>query len=698
MIKRKKSICLAIAALSAVSLSGCSSVTSNSEGYILTYTYNGKELSISTREIIDRYLNENRNDHAAAFYNALNEVVIRRAFEEGGPLASFKSTVDNNATNDVNNAKDEADEGGTSWSDYLDGQITDDSLTTEEKEQEFFLKKQYERMQTTVEEQYFENFSDYQKDSNDSTADLQDEYNLLYGTNGYIQNKVPYHIRHILVQVDASQDYGYSRGHISSDDAHQIYQVVTALANGTSFADTANRYTDDTGNKDSSTGALNGGEYIMDTSTPFVNEFKLGIYTYDLLLSNNRYEYESDTNYETKLGNLHIPGSVKDTLTGFGVSWIPYEVILELEGVKDQTTTNGVTVNDNDEDYYPRNIYFNKYFQNRNVAFITDEALLDDSQLGYFNNYSSFKGDNWTKVGMDKRNDKVSGSTVYSDINEEGHYITSGVQSTKLGDKQKSNFQEITINVTINGDTKNVTKNVLCDQNGNPIMVVRNQESSSGIHFIVIERSAFDTAGGTAEDHNLYKATIEEYYAPVTPKEIDGIDPDTQKPYWTTDGTFPVYKDGDFTLPKQTYVQTEVIGSNSDVNNTVGNYTSRVSTLKTSIETSIDTYDTFKWLNPNYEISLNKIAGQDIQSMVETYINKETRASEDTAAQSLEDSWMSYANSIVQQNRQRQYMLLPEVLARHFGEANLYVQGAPGYNAKYDNINSSTGSGSSQNN
>ena len=687
MIKRKKSICLAIAVLSAVSLSGCSSVTSNSEGYILTYTYNGKELSISTREIIDRYLNENRNDHAAAFYNALNEVVIRRAFEEGGPLASFKSTVDNNATNDVNNAKDEADEGGTSWSDYLDGQITDDSLTTEEKEQEFFLKKQYERMQTTVEEQYFENFSDYQKDSNDSTADLQDEYNLLYGTNGYIQNKVPYHIRHILVQVDASQDYGYSRGHISSDDAHQIYQVVTALANGTSFADTANLYTDDTGNKDSNTGTLNGGEYIMDSSTPFVNEFKLGIYTYDLLLSDN--DYKSDTNYETKLGNLHIPGSVEDTLKGFGVSWIPYDVILELEKVKDQTTANGVTVNDNDEDYYPRNIYFNKYFQNRNVAFITDEALLNDSQLGYESDYSLFKGDNWKDIYMDKRNDKVSGNTVYSDINEEGHYLTSGVESINLDDTQKSNFQEITIN--------GVPKNVLCDQNGNPIMVVRNQESSSGIHFIVIERSAFDTAGGTAED-KPYKATIEEYYAPVTPKEIDGIDPDTQKPYWTTDGTFPVYTDNGVTLPKQTYVQTEVIRSNSDVNNTVGNYTSRVSTLKTSIETSIDTYDTFKWLNPNYEIKLNDIAGQNIQSMVETYINKETRASEDTAAQSLEDSWMSYANSIVQQNRQRQYMLLPEVLARHFGDANLYVQGAPGYNAKYDNINSSTGSGSSQNN
>ena len=112
MIKRKKSICLAIAALSAVSLSGCSSVTNNTEGYILTYTYNGKDLTISTREIINRYLNQNRNDHAAAFYNALNEVVIRRAFAEGGVLSAFSATVDAQATDEVNKAKDDADDNG----------------------------------------------------------------------------------------------------------------------------------------------------------------------------------------------------------------------------------------------------------------------------------------------------------------------------------------------------------------------------------------------------------------------------------------------------------------------------------------------------------------------------------------------------------------------------------------------------------
>ena len=671
MIKRKKSICLAIAALSAVSLSGCSSVTNNTEGYILTYTYNGKDLTISTREIINRYLNQNRNDHAAAFYNALNEVVIRRAFAEGG-LSAFSGTVDAQATDEVNKAKDDADDNGQSWSDYLDTQITDDTLTTEEKEQEFFLQKQYEKMKTTVEEQYFENFNGYQKGSTDTTAGSQDDYNLLYGKNGYIQNKVPYHIRHILVQVDASEDYGYSRGHISSDDAHQIYQVVSALASGTPFAEVANLYTDDTGNNGDN--GKNGGEYIMDSSTSFVNEFKLGIYTYDLLLHKNDYE-TTDENYKTKLDNLHIPESVKNTLTNFGVSYIPYDVIYELEQVKDTTTKNGVTVNNNDADYYPRNIYFNKYFQNRNVAFITNERLFTAKELGsdYANNDFGH---------MRKETDPVSGNEVFTDIQDDGHYTTSKEDAQHLTSSKY--FREI----TINGEKD--PKSVLCDTNGNPIMVVRNQESSSGVHFIVIERSAFDTDAGSVDTENPWKASIEEYYAPVSPKNTDNLV--NGNPAWLTDGTFPVYQDDGVTLPKQTYVQTRVIKKGDDVNDTVNSYTNRVSTLSTSIKTAIDTYDTFKWLNPNYEIKLNTIEDQNIQEMVERYINKETRATKDSAAQTLEDAWMSYANSIVQQNRQREYMLLPEVLAADFGNPDLYKVGAPGYNAKYDDINSGKGS------
>ena len=685
MIKRKKSISLAILALSAISLSGCSSVTSGSEGVILTYTYNGKESQINTSDIIDKYLSQDRNNHAAAFFNALNEVVIRRAFEKGGKLSSFKTTVENAATDDVEKQKIECDKKGQSWEDYLDENIPGDDLTTEEKEEEFFLQKEYEQMQDTVEDQYFETFNSYQKDSTDTTADSeQDKYNLLYGENGYIQNKVPYHIRHILVQVDASEDYGYSRGHISSDDAHQIYQVVTALKNGNSFADTANLYTDDDTGNTGDNGNKLGGEYIMDNEESFVNEFKLGVYTYDLLLNDeNIAKYEQDGKiYNIKRGNLHIPESAETTLSNFGVTYIPYEVIDELERVKDVTTYNGVSINDGDEDYFPRNIYFNKYFQNRNVAFITNEALLTEQNLVGEENRKDYTNYDPTHNAMLTRQDNVSGNTIYSDIDESGHYKTSNVPYFTNEEDDTPNFQTI----TINGEPKNV----LCDTNDNPILVVRNQESSSGIHFIVIERSAFDTEG----EENSPKASIEEYYAPVSPKSDDGIDPNTGRPYWLTDGTFPTYtvniNGTDVTLPKQTYVQTAEISPDSDVNDTVSNYTTRVSKLSTDIRTAINTYDTFDWLNTD-DITLENMGeSTSVQDMVDRYIEKEKRASKDSTAQTLEDSWMAYASSILEQARQREYMLLPEILAQDFGNSALYVQGAPGYNPAYDGISSGT--------
>ena len=682
MIKRKKSISLALAALATISLSGCSSVTSSSEGYILTYTYNGNTFNISTSQIIDRYLNENRNEHAATFYDALNEVVIRLAFEEGGDLDEFKSTVDSEATDAVKNEQETADNNGQSWDEYLQGQVPGDDLTTAEREQELFLQKQYEAMKTTVEEQYFERFNDYQRDSKASTAEqeMQNTYNLLYGENGYIQKQVPYHIRHILIQVDASDDYGYARGQISSDNAHKIYQVFTALTGNNSFSSVANSYTDDSSGNTGSNGEKLGGEYIMDNEESFVNEFKLGIYTYDLLLKDQT-EYKKDSNYDEKRGNLHIPKSVETGLTDFGVTWIPYEVIDTLEDVRNVETspTTGQSVYGGDANYFPRNIYFNKYFQNRNVAFITDESLPTIADLtGEATDWSNYENDPSDSAPKDMytRTDPVSGNKVFSDIDNTGHYQTTGQRYSGLTEEQLNKFQEITID--------DVTKNVLCDQNGNPIMVVRNQESSSGIHLIVIERSAFDVNGGSTETRDPWKASIEEYYAPVSPKETDQIDTSTGRPYWTS--TAPNYTEDGVLLPKQTYVQTSKVTLDTQINTPVQTLTNRVSTLSENIRTAIDTYDTYKWLNRDNAIKLNKIADADIQEMVDNYIAKETRTALDSAAQTLEDSWMNYANSIVQQTRQREYMLLPEILAADFGNPSLYQKGAPGYNAAYDEI------------
>lgn len=682
MIRRKKSIYLAVLALSAVSLSGCGEVSNNSEGYVLTSEYNGIKLDINTNDIIERYISENRNEHAAALYDALNEVVIRMAFEEGGVLADFKSTVEREATEAVNKKKDEIDEGDQTWDEFLEGEIPGDDLTTEQREQEYFLDQEYTAMKTTVDEQYFDRFSGYERDANADDAALQDEYNLLYGTNGYIQKKVPYDIRHILIQVDASDDYGYSRGHISATNIEDMYRVFEALIGGNDFADVANSYTDDTGN-DGENGK-NGGEYLMDNAESFVNEFKLGVYTYDLLI-NNQYNREgmSDADkaiYDEKYNNLHIPTSAEEGLTDFGVTYIPYEVIQKLYDVRNVTTANGVSVYDGNEDYLPRNIYFNKYFQNRNIAFVTDERMLTTEELIGEETVPS----DWSSYGADgnamlTREDAVSGEKVFSDINDDGHYETSDQTYERVANNDL--FQPLTIN--------GVTKNVLCDTNGNPIMVVRNQESSSGIHLIVIERSAFDTTGATEKEP--WKSTIEEYYAPVSPKDTDSFV--NGRPDWNVDD-FPSYTDGEVTVPKKTYVQTEVIKADSDVNDTVSNYTARVSTLSSEIKGSIDTYDTYFWLNPG-KYTLNKIANSDVQAMVNTYIEKEINATEESSAQTLEDSWINYLNSIVQQTRERQYMLLPEILAAEFGNPNLYKEGAPGYNAAYYDVSGNTNGGTS---
>ena len=48
MRKRNKTICLGLAALSAVSLSSCNDVSENKEGKVITYTYNDVESSISS--------------------------------------------------------------------------------------------------------------------------------------------------------------------------------------------------------------------------------------------------------------------------------------------------------------------------------------------------------------------------------------------------------------------------------------------------------------------------------------------------------------------------------------------------------------------------------------------------------------------------------------------------------------------------
>ena len=147
MRKRNKTICLGLAALSAVSLSSCNDVSENKEGKVITYTYNDGESSISTEDIMKKYLNENRNDHAKAFYDALYEVVVRANFEKGGLLASYKSKVEDKTSNYIESEKDTAEKNGTSWDDYLINLGYDEeNLSTADREHLLYVSNIYTQM------------------------------------------------------------------------------------------------------------------------------------------------------------------------------------------------------------------------------------------------------------------------------------------------------------------------------------------------------------------------------------------------------------------------------------------------------------------------------------------------------------------------------------------------------------------------
>ena len=228
-------------------------------------------------------------------------------------------------------------------------------------------------------------------------------------------------------------------------------------------------------------------------------------------------------------------------------------------------------------------------------------------------------------------------------------------------------------------------------------MVVRNKESSGGIHLIVIERSAFDVtgefsfnkttaadAGIQAADYSKYYTSLNEYYAPITPKDENGIDSTTGNPKWVS--SFPHVKNDSKILPKKTYVQTTLIGPNSVVDDTVSNYTTRANNIADQIKETVKDYNKYEWLNDSLNIKLNDVYGVNVQSMVEKYIAKDRASSLRDTRKTMEDSWTNYSQSIKKQTNERKYMLLPEILATDFGNPELYKQGQPGYNSKYYDV------------
>ena len=429
---KKRLLTLSLVSLmSATFLGSCASDPYTwKEGVLITV--NGKDIKVD--DIYGEY--NNNIDGAKAYYEAINNILVwlvqpttaAMESEVQAKIDDFNQTVsDNTKTN------------GTSEKEEREALLASSGFKTMEQLRNSYVLEQKQKANENA-------FYDDDTYLGEKDANGDRKYDGLI--HKFIEEYHPYHVRHILVKVDASSDQIVD-GKISEDDAKQLANVYSRLTSGEeTFGEVARAASDDT-----SSAANFGDTGIMSTSTSFVNEFKYSLYAYDAYFN----EKTSSERAAVKSA-LNIPDDA-DSVIGDGLFGIPSYVFEELETYADVTKNKDKNSVDNaSEVNYPRNILFNKYLNNHGTSLIyysPKDGNIDESNIPHgFVKMSNVKLKSFTNSGSD------------------------GLGQTSLSGVETSD------------------KYILCDENQNPILVTRAGTGSGdsgyqGIHFIIAQRSPF---------------------------------------------------------------------------------------------------------------------------------------------------------------------------------------------------------------
>jgi len=625
MKKSKKILILAATAVGLLSLAGCNEVTANGNVILSFKDANGTLTNYTADELFEEYT-ANSQDSTQNYYNAIYNVMVREWFTLS-QNESLKKECDKTAQIKLDSQKSQASTNATSngtsydteWEKILNTELSD-VAESKRSEAELLLKYQLSEYKTKLEDEYYNQFKTWKKDDASITAEEKTN-NLFWGDSGYLKKKLPYHVKHILINVDATSG-AYYNGTISSTNVQNLYLAISELANGTSFGQIAEDLSNDTGSA-----ATFGDLGIMDTSTSYVNEFKLGVYAYDTYFNTNS---EVTTSLTSDDNPFNIPTSDASYVKSLGIASIPYGAITKMNELKDTTldSTNKV-VNDGDATYYPRNILFNKYFNNHNLGFITPDDL---------------SGSNPT---LEDSSDSLNAH--YTDLNTNGKW-TNGSQNTDYS--AMKGFRDVQIkNYDDNGVyTGIVTKKILCDDNGNPIIVVRAGTSNyQGVHFIVVQRSALEANKSVTSNGETYNVPLNEYYASENPLTNGGAK--------NTD--FPTTSTG---TQKQTFVNSYSMSYDK--------YNERVSTIKTTVKSFDSNYEMriFNWLEGQLSVTFNTISGVNVGDRITNYINEKRNSTDNDTRTTNIQTWDNFIEQIEVQQSQRKTKLIPETCALHFKE------------------------------
>ena len=364
-MNRTKFAVASFALATLVTLSACANqVTENSDGFVITMKdKDGEVTGYSADALFGQY--QNNEFGVSKFVESVTELVIRNQInQEDATSQALRAEILRKADISVDGVKEtartNASTNGTNYNDELETLFESYNVEDLEELKDYFA---YRTMKQEVEDRFF--------DDNKESFLTGNEFGP-----GYLNERLPYHVKHILVKVSAAGADLYN-GRISESEARKLFAVANRLAiqqNGETFGEVAREMSED-GSKEQF-----GDLGIMSKATSFVNEFKLGVYAYDAVFNQN-------TEVVGKADSLNVPETAVDFFDDLGLATIPFHAFVSLNEFANVTKDqNGNPVNDNDSLYFPRNIIFNEYFNRHNIAVVTPQI-----RGGGNYNYSGFR-------------------------------------------------------------------------------------------------------------------------------------------------------------------------------------------------------------------------------------------------------------------------------------------------------------------
>lgn len=654
MKKAKLTLGIVGALVATGALAACNEVTYD-EGVVLTYKdAAGNVTNYTVEDLFGSYMNS--TSAASTAFSKVQEVLIRKYYEDpsqSATLAELKAQAQKKVAGLKDQAKTNANSNGTSYQEefekLLDGEGVDNV-------DELLDKKLYEVEKDKYETNYYTQQNLNAIRDGEKWKGLQGAEET-YGpvTKGYIQEKMPYHVSHILVKLGSASSNEHAQATISSSESQKLSDVIKELAGADNadqsgktkatdrltFGNVAYNLSEDDGS------AKEYGDLgIMDKDTEFVQEFKLGLYAFDALYNKESNTYGSEVKAsllpsdDAKVGNE----TVTEFFANRGIGTIPYGAAVALgdDNVSWAKHNNGepdlgYEVNSNSSTYYPRNVLFNKYFNNHQIAVITPNKI-------DYNDYltGSYSAEEWNTYKA-------------KEMKEDGQVNTTGTPSAEY--EALDGFQV---------DTKDIiplSENVLTNEKGQIVLAVRAGTSSyQGIHFIVVDRSALSEYGVAKEsnkyvqisketyDQNKDKAditTLSEYWTMLTPQKLP-----TTKENVGKDSYFPAYS----VDATSTSIEAKTTYVNKFVSSAESNYADKANKVIDKVkgyDTNMDTY-MFQELLTNDDGS-EKITfkNEKIGNLVKNYIkSKRVKAVEDKQ-ESFDEAWTTYAEYLMQQDEAR---------------------------------------------